>query len=176
VLIAAAGREGLSMGNETFNIPQVLHVVQGQVAVSKDPRVTFTAVLGTCVAVCLFDPQMKLGGMAHFMFPDGKDYALNETRFCRQAIASLIAQIGGLGGMPNRLQAKLFGAALSHNGPHCIGRRNAVAALEILQTQGITLKLNGLGGDHVRRIWFSPTSGLCTERAMHDGLPHEAFA
>ncbi len=174
--IAAAGRKGLQMGDEGFNRPRVLHVVQGQVAVSMDPRVTFTAVLGTCVAVCLFDPQMKLGGMAHFMFPDGTDYALTETRFCRQSIASLIARIGDLGGRSDRLQASLFGAARSHDNQHSIGRRNEVSALGFLHAQGIAVINQGLGGDQVRRIRFSPATGLCTERSMNDAFPHEVFA
>lgn len=164
------------MDSDILSTPRVLHVVQGRVAVSMDPRVMFTTVLGACVAVCLFDPQTKLGGMAHFMFPDGEDYALDETRFCQQAVTSLIAQVRELGGHTNRLHASLFGAANSRHGRRDIGRRNSDSALALIQLQGLPVVMQCLGGGQVRRVRFSPTTGVCVERSISDGLPHEALA
>jgi chemotaxis protein CheD len=169
-------RKGIWMRSEDFCAPRVLHIVQGEVAVSMDPRITFMTVLGPCVAVCLFDPEAKLGGMAHFMFPNGEDYALDETRFCNQAIMSLIAQIQEQGGQLDRLQASLFGAAKSHDGGRDIGRRNANSALGFLKRQGLPIVKQGIRGDQVRRIRFSPTTGACGEQSMNDGSPHEALA
>lgn len=164
------------MGSDAFTTPRVLHIVQGQVAVSMDPRVTYTTVLGACVAVCVFDEQEKLGGMAHFMFPDGEDYALDETRFCCQAITSLISQIRKLSGNANPLCASLFGAAQSQDGRQSIGLSNAESALAFLKAQGISVLMQALGGDQVRRIRFSPTTGHCVARSLNDGLPNEALA
>lgn len=164
------------MESEIFNAPRVLHVVPGQVAVSADPDVTFTTILGASVAVCLYDPVEKLGGMAHFLFPDGEAYSSEERRFCNQAISSLIAQIEERDGNIRRLKASLFGGAKSHDGRRDIGKRNADSAVGFLARQNLSVVKQGLGGDQVRRIRFSPSTGACTERSMSDGLPHEALA
>ena len=47
-----------------------LTVMQGQVRVSAGPRVELTTVLGSCVATCLYDPVVEVGGMNHFLLPD----------------------------------------------------------------------------------------------------------
>ena len=45
-------------------------VMQGQALVSAGPRVELTTVLGSCVATCLFDPEVELGGMNHFLLAE----------------------------------------------------------------------------------------------------------
>jgi chemotaxis protein CheD len=164
------------MKSEVLNVPYVLHVVPGQIAVSADPDVTFTTILGASVAVCLYDPVAKLGGMAHFLFPDGEAYSPHEKRFCNQAISSLIEQIKARAGNIQYVEASLFGGAKSHGGQRDIGRRNAGSAVGFLARHDLSVVKQGLGGDQVRRIRFSPSTGACTERSMSDGLPHEALA
>ena len=48
-----------------------VHVVQGEHYVTGDPEVTLTTILGSCVAVCLWDPERGVGGMNHFLLPEG---------------------------------------------------------------------------------------------------------
>jgi chemotaxis protein CheD len=168
--------EGLWMKSDVLGEPRDLHVVQGQVAVSADPNVTFTTILGACVAVCLFDPGKRLGGVAHFLFPDGDMQSPHEQRFCSQAISDLMARVDGLGGNLSRVQASLFGGAKSHDGRRNIGKRNAESALRFLASNDLTVVKRALGGEQVRRIRFLPTTGECTERSMSDGWPHDAFS
>ncbi|WP_050524915.1 chemotaxis protein CheD [Pseudorhodobacter wandonensis] len=163
------------MKSDVLGVARVLHVVQGQVAVSADPNVTFTTILGACVAVCLFDPEKRLGGVAHFLFPDGEMHAPHEQRFCNQAISDLMARVEEMGGNLNRLQASLFGGAKSHDGRRNIGKRNADSALRFLVSHDLAVVKRALGGEQVRRIRFSPTTGYCTERSMNDGWPHDTF-
>ncbi|MGO4909147.1 chemotaxis protein CheD [Pseudorhodobacter sp. W20_MBD10_FR17] len=162
--------------SEVFSVPRVLHVVPGQVAVSANPDVTFTTILGASVAVCLYDPAAKLGGMAHFLFPDGLAYSPQDRRFCNQAISNLIAQIEEKAGNVRRVKVSLFGGAKIHDGRRDIGKRNAGSAVGFLARHDLSIVKQGLGGDQVRRIRFSPSTGACTERSMSDGLPHEALA
>lgn len=48
-----------------------IHVVQGEQYVTDDPEVVLTTILGSCVAACMRDPVAGIGGMNHFLLPDG---------------------------------------------------------------------------------------------------------
>lgn len=155
--------------------PRVLHVVQGQVGVTQDPGVVFTAVVGSCVVVGLCDPVAKVGGVAHFLFPGGEEYERHEARFGFPAMASLIRQLVRLGAKKNQLQAKLFGGAKMHDGQRDVGLRNAEFATHFLHEQKVTLVDQSLGGVQVRRIRYTPTQGSSTVILLNDGMPHETL-
>ena len=46
------------------------YIAQGEGAVSADPSAIFTALLGSCVSVCFYDPIAHVGGMNHVLLPD----------------------------------------------------------------------------------------------------------
>src|SRR5262249_41746445 len=83
-------------------------------------------ILGSCVAACLFDPVARLGGMNHFMLPDGREDAWMPTRYGVQAMEVLINSLLKLGAERDRLSAKAFGAAnvVSSLDANNVGRRN----------------------------------------------------
>lgn len=142
---------------------RTLHVVQGQIGVTRDEDVIFTAIIGSCVVVCLSDPDAGVGGMAHFLFPSGGADCPKEIRFGPQAITALIQQIVDQGGEKARLRACVYGGAKLHHGRRDIGKRNADFAQWFLAEQGVCVAVSGLGGNCVRRIIFSPSLGTCKE-------------
>lgn len=82
----------------------------GELYASKNPAVVHT-LLGSCVAVCMFDPIKRIGGMNHILLPgngDLKDFS-DSTRYGINAMELLINMIMNLGGNRNRLVAKAFG-------------------------------------------------------------------
>ena len=145
------------------------HVVQGQIGVSAEEGVVFTAIIGSCVVVCLYDPVARVGGMAHILFPGGEAYGQNETRFGHPALSELITQISALGGAVERLQAKVFGGAKLHDGSRDIGKRNADFAIGYLAQRGILLTQRCVGGDRVRRVCFSTIDGICEQVFLSEG-------
>jgi chemotaxis protein CheD len=48
---------------------RTVHIIQGEYYVTDDPRVMLTTLLGSCVAACLRDPDLAIGGMNHFLLP-----------------------------------------------------------------------------------------------------------
>ena len=49
----------------------IVHVSDAKV--SNDPQdVIVTHSLGSCIAICLYDPVTQLGGMLHYQLPDSK--------------------------------------------------------------------------------------------------------
>lgn len=121
--------------------------------------------LGSCVAVCLYDPVMKVGGINHFMLPDmgqRKNGDVDSMLSGNYAMEALLNAMMVKGAKKNRLQAKAFGggsiidvegSALS------IGLRNATFAKEWLEREGISLKSSDFLGPWSRKIVFLPSTG-----------------
>lgn len=121
--------------------------------------------LGSCVAVCLFDPQARIGGINHFMLPnihrsshDDVDSLLSGD-FAMEALLNAMLQRGAKKG---RLQAKAFGGGtiIDATGTlSSIGQRNTTFAKEWLERECIPLLASDFLGPWSRKILFVPNSG-----------------
>ena len=124
-----------------------------------------STLLGSCVAVCLFDPALKVGGINHFMLPEmgrskyGDVDSLLSGNFAMEALLNALI---GRGARKARLQAKAFGGGTiidSDASAPNIGMRNASFAKEWLQREGIPLLSSDFLGPWSRKIIFLPFNG-----------------
>ncbi len=130
---------------------------------SRAPAVIET-LLGSCVAVCLYDPVAQIGGMNHILLPGKADlkHFDNVARYAINAMELLINKVMTLGGKRERLIAKVFGGAhllpavSAENG---MGARNSGFVLEFLQIESIFIVSRDLGGHDTRKIYFHTDSG-----------------
>jgi Chemotaxis protein; stimulates methylation of MCP proteins len=134
----------------------------GRLHVSAEPTI-ITTILGSCVAVAIWDERIGAGGMNHFLLPHriaGKDHAA--ARFGMLATHELIDRILALGATPARMHAKVFGGA-SMLGPETallsIGDKNANIALDVLQERRIAVVASSIGGTRGRKVVFHTDSG-----------------
>ncbi len=81
----------------------------GEVAASRTPVVLDT-LLGSCVAVCMYDPVLRAGGMNHILLPKCRVGDIN-PRCGIHAMELLINELIKLGGDRRRFVAKAFGGA-----------------------------------------------------------------
>ena len=129
---------------------------------SKEEHLIST-LLGSCVAVCLWDPVKQQGGMNHYMLPLWNGDGLPTPKFGNVAIDQLIQRMQNLGSSKERLIAKVFGGAnVLATGPgHVqIGERNAMLAQELLGKHGIPIKAQDVGGPFGRKIIFNTQTGV----------------
>lgn len=138
---------------------RTIHVIQGGYEVSSNPNDVLTTILGSCVCTCLCDPVAGVGGINHFLLPDGDGRNSGQMRYGLHAMELLINDLLKLGASKSRLQAKLFGGARMHDGLGNIGKANGEFALRFLEMEGITLLGQSLGGTRARRIRFWPAIG-----------------
>lgn len=127
----------------------------------KEPHVV-TTILGSCVAVCLFDPILNQGGINHFMLPLWNGQGLASPRYGNIAIERLIERMLSLGSQKENLKAKVFGGGevLQTNlDSFHIGERNIRVAIDILKEQGIPVVAKSVGGKVGRRIEFVTSTG-----------------
>ncbi len=145
-----------------------IHVTIGGVRASAEP-VELRTVLGSCVCACLFDPVARIGGINHFMLPDGLADAELPTRYGVNAMEMLINDIAKLGGDRRRLEAKAFGAAhvLARVGlsPE-VPRKNAQFIRDFLEKENIPLVSSRLGGSSPVEVLFHATTGRALVRAV----------
>lgn len=142
---------------------QTINLAPGEFYVSRDD-ITINTVLGSCVAVVLYDPVLKAGGLNHFMLADAKlkiDLAsmINVERYGLYAMEALLNGLIKLGCQKSRLQAKVFGGSAvleTSNFQMAVGADNIRFAEEYLKTENIPIMNRDTGGEKARRIYFFP--------------------
>lgn len=148
-----------------------VHITQGEHAVGEGEDFVISTLLGSCVAVCLWDETSNCGGMNHMLL------AASDTGngMCNlpgiNAMEVLINDIVKAGGIRSKLQAKVFGGARMVSGLSDIGERNANFAIEFLANEGITCLGTSIGGTQARNIKFWPSTGRALQRLTGGELP-----
>jgi chemotaxis protein methyltransferase CheR len=139
--------------------PPVRQVVVGEVLASREPTVVRT-LLGSCVSACLYDPVARIGGMNHFLVPEGEPDGSRATRYGVHAMELLINEMMKLGADRGRLVAKVFGAAeVLRNTSNTVPRENARFVRDFLRTEGIPIAGERLGGTRAVEVWFHTALG-----------------
>jgi chemotaxis protein CheD len=141
----------------------------GQLFVSKDP-VVITTILGSCAALCLWDHRKKMGGMNHYLLPEGTEDGPNRLRYGNFANPALLKELLALGCEMKNLQAKVFGgsSAFSANPTQAVGTRNSTLAEEFLRGNGIPLVGKDVSGKHGRKLIFHTQDGVTLIRDFSD--------
>lgn len=137
----------------------VIPLTQGETHVTREPDEVLSTVLGSCIAACVRDPVARVGGMNHFLLPEGDGRDRLASRYGVNAMELLINGILQLGGSRRRLEAKIFGGANVIPALSDIGRRNADFARNFLAAEGIVLIGEDVGGTAARRVRYWPESG-----------------
>lgn len=137
-----------------------------------------STILGSCVAVCLWDKQQGIGGMNHFLLPRCNG-SPPTPRYGDVAVARLLAAMERLGCDTENVQAKVFGgAAVLPYGSHAdtIGTQNVAVALEVLQSHGIPVIARRTGGQRGLFLRFHTAVGRVMVRELATASPVEARA
>lgn len=138
--------------------PESVYLHPGQIFTASH-AVLVSTVLGSCVAVCLWDPVARVGGMNHFLLPSGK----NDARYGNAAMQQLVDEMIGRGALVARMVAKVFGGACVIPGftgaRQAIGARNADVARQYLAASVIPIRTDQTGGRRGRKLLFHTGSG-----------------
>ncbi|HET7434811.1 MAG TPA: chemotaxis protein CheD [Thermoanaerobaculia bacterium] len=137
--------------------PESVYVHPGQLYTASHSALVST-VLGSCVAVCLWDPIARVGGVNHFLLPTGKG-----PRYGNEAVPALIDAMVERGAFVARMVAKVFGGAcvIEHftGSRRAIGEQNTEAALRSLAAHAIPVRVNETGGRRGRKLLFHTGTG-----------------
>lgn len=140
----------------------------GQILATAEP-VDIVTVLGSCVAVCLFDPAARVGGMNHYLLPHPV-HRETSARFGRVAIPQLIEEVLRAGAGRDRLLAKVFGGAcvieaFRRRTGH-LGQENVDLALAMLAEANVAIVDRDVGGNSGRKLVFHVDDGSVSVRHL----------
>jgi chemotaxis protein CheD len=149
---------------------EAVKVLPGEFYVDQE-EIPVVTLLGSCVAACLRDPVAKVGGMNHFLLPDGldSDLAGSGGRYGVNAMEMLINELVKRGAVRSRLEAKIFGGGhvMKNFTSMNVGERNAKFIRNFLKLEGIKILSEDLMDKFPRKVCFFPKSG----RALVKRLP-----
>lgn len=137
-----------------------------------------TTGLGSCVGVTLFDPLLKLAGLAHVMLPSSsiaREGALNIAKYADTAVPELVSKLSALGASQSRLVAKMAGGSqmftFAGTGDSMrIGPRNVESCKAMLSQLGIPLLAEDTGGNYGRTIELDCETGILFIRSVQMGI------
>ncbi len=135
----------------------------GEYHATRMPTIIYT-LLGSCVAVCLYDRKKCIGGMNHILLPGSASIKNFDdcARYGINAMELLINRTIKLGGEKNHLTAKVFGGAnLLPSIPYekCVGKKNILFVLNFLSREGIPVLSQDVGGNDSRKVYFHTDTG-----------------
>ena len=138
-----------------------------------DQPIALVTLLGSCVAACIYDPAIGVGGMNHFMLPDSQPNSMAargdvSARYGAHAMELLINDLLKRGARRSRLQAKVFGGGNVLRGftSDPIGTRNARFVLDYLAAENIPVLAQDLGDVHPRKVCFFVQTGRALVRHL----------
>ena len=161
--------------NPHFGIPEIT-IAPGETAVSSE-QVVISTLLGSCIAVALFDRVMHAGGLNHFLLPFPKSGSVfsDAGRYGVHAMELLINDLLKLGVKRERLHAKVFGgsAMLSHReqAVYNVPKMNIQFIFEFLDLEKIPVDSYSVGGNLPRKVFFFPDTGKVLMRFTKKTLP-----
>ncbi len=151
----------------------------GEMAVAQEPGVVLqTLGLGSCVAVIILEPSLRIVGMAHVALPDS---SIDEDKarvlpgyFADTGLVRLMDLMFGQGRHGLSVLAKLVGGAsvMDSKGTFNIGARNALAIKKILWKHRIAILGEDLGGNHSRSVSVDVCEGRVVVTGPN-GVKHE---
>ena len=120
-------------------------------------------VLGSCVAVCLYDKVNQISGMNHYLLPLWNNEGLASPKYGNISIEKLISGMESVGCERRNIIAKVFGGAspnkFSSEGKLLVGEKNVNVALDLLAKNGIKVVAKDVGGQRGRKIAMNSLTG-----------------
>lgn len=138
------------------------------------PNVFVTYALGSCVGICLYDSQSKVGGLSHIMLPESSMFSNNEInrmKFADTAIVDLVQNLVKLGAERRRLTAKIAGGAQMFEVQQgslvgTIGDRNISSVKNTLQSLRIPILAEDTGLNYGRTVYFDLETGIMKVQSL----------
>lgn len=135
-------------------------ITQGDYCVT-DQEIVITTVLGSCISVCLFDEELAIGGINHFMLPqkDSDEDVDRPLRYGLFAMEQMLNQFIKKGIAKESLQVKVIGGARMMGNMSHIGQLNSDFIMQYITEEKLNVVAEDLGGDQGRKLAFFPKTG-----------------
>jgi chemotaxis protein CheD len=143
-----------------------------------DEDLLIMTTLGSCIAACLWDRHARVGGMNHFMLPEGAGSGLDSGRYGSYAMELLINELLKRGASRATLEAKVFGGGQVIAGMNTmnVGERNTQFVMDYLKTERIPVVSKDVMDVYPRKVCFLPASGKAMVKRLSPANPEALVA
>ena len=152
---------------------ELVHVIQGQYKLTDRPEQVLSTLLGSCVAACMRDHELGIGGMNHFLLPGNDPNSSQNVKYGAHSMEQLVNALLRRGAKRDRIEVQLFGGANIVKGLTRIGDANADFARQFVRDEGFRLTGSDLGGTFGRKVKFFPSTGRAEVEPINS-MPPEA--
>jgi len=123
-----------------------------------DEDILILTTLGSCIAACIWDRNARVGGMNHFMLPEGSG---DSGRYGSYAMELLINEMMKRGAHRSSMEAKVFGggAVIAGMSSLNVGERNTKFVMDYLKTEHIPIVSKDVMDVYPRKVCYLPASG-----------------
>ena len=142
----------------------MIAVTQGEFVVTADADVVLSAILGSCVSLCLHDPVAHVGGMTHTLHIDGRHGLAGPLNDFEQVFNGMVK----LGAARDRLTVAVVGGAHVIGGTRAVGTELVRSVLTILSREALVPSSMDIRGSHPRRLRFTPSTGALDVTVLAD--------
>ncbi|MBP6492224.1 MAG: chemotaxis protein CheD [Clostridia bacterium] len=141
---------------------------------ARNPNIFVTYALGSCVGICLYDKQTKVGGLAHIMLPESSMFMksdINRMKFADTATVDLVQDLIKIGADKRRIVAKIAGGAQMFEVQQgsaigTIGDRNVVSVKNALHSLRIPILAEDTGLNYGRTVYFDLETGIMKVQSL----------
>lgn len=156
----------------------LIKVGMADLNIAEGGAVLKTTGLGSCVGLTLFDPHLRIAGMAHIMLPSSdiaREGQLNIAKYADTAVPELLLRMKNKGAVTGRLVAKMAGGAqmfafMGGSDTMRIGPRNVEATKLALELYSIPLISEDTGGNYGRTVELDSQTGVFSIRSVQFGV------
>lgn len=154
-----------------INKEDIIYLHPGNAIVTNKNKIIYT-ILGSCIAVTMHIPRLKIGAIAHCLLPeprkthqDEQSQIVNEYKYVSSTIPLMLQSLKEMGANLNEVEVKIFGGANLISGNNekeisgSIGSKNFFVAKDLLEKNNIKIKACDTGGNIGRKIYFFSDSG-----------------
>jgi len=142
------------------------YLERGHIYVSSGAGAVQT-VLGSCVSVCLWDAEVRCGGMNHFVFPQTTQKEQATPRYGNVAMIALIKLMHEEGCNLSTMSAHIIGGGHPDGESESIGSKNVEIARKVLKEKGINVLSEDVGGSVGRKVVFDLATGHVAVLKVH---------
>ncbi len=144
----------------------VVKLIAGDCYVSTQKQEVIVTILGSCVAACIRDPQLGIGGMNHFLLPTTQEAGPFLNRYGVHAMEQLINSLLKEGASKARMEVKVFGGGNMLANMTDIGAMNIHFVKEFIRNEKLNMVAEDLGGTSPRRVHYYPETGKALVRKL----------
>lgn len=137
---------------------KTIDVDTGELRVSSGPVILQSIALGSCIALAVYEPDRKIGGLAHIMLPGMTQSSRHPTKYAINAIDALIDSVEKLGAKTENLEISIVGGAnILREGD--IPEEVTKSVVYYLKKLQLGLNRMRVGGFERRSVFLDTTSG-----------------